>query len=341
MANFATANLVKAQAIMTGLFNSGELRYRVPATFQEFVKNTEIMVPSHKEIRTSVNRAVEVNYFARKSRSLTNARTHNHTGARGDSGVLTPSWTPYVDGFRYSLKQANNSIYTLERQIAYEFGEVIANFAEGLETAAVDYLFNNRSGVNSYAAQGTFNATQDVFEINEANEQRAVQIIKSAMDVNKYQGSTYTFFCDTIAYDKFEFQANQGQGNSDNLSFQYSNVTFVKSPELDALAAGLTTPYTKGFVVAVPTGMISVLDWVNPQNRQGMVTKENVYGTVLNPVDGLLYGTHQYVERSDESASGGETQDVKTEVSVDIDLAFEHAPLSTANATPLLAFSIV
>lgn len=341
MPNFTTANLVKAQAIMTQMFNSGELRYRQPASFLQFVQNTDIMIPSHKQLRTREDRTVEANYFARSQRSLQSARAHNHTGARGDSSVLTPSWDVYADTFKMSLKQADNSVYSIEQQLAYEIGQVIANFAEGLETAAVDYLFNNRSQVNTYGSQGSFNGTQNSFEIAEANEDRGVQIIKSAMDFNKYQGMNYVIFCDTILYDKFEFFANQGTGNSQNLTFQYSNTTFVKSIGLDAKAAGLASPYTKGLAIAVPAGMIASLDWIPQQNRQGIVTKENVYGSLINPVDGLVYGTHSYEERSNETASNGYSQDVKTEMEVSIDIALEHAPLTTANETPLQAFAIV
>jgi hypothetical protein len=344
MANYTKANLVKAQALMTQRFNSGELRYRQPATFLEFRRQAEIMIPSHKELRTREDRAVEVNYFARSARSLgTGGRTHNHTGVKGDSETLTPTWTAYDDKFKYNLKQADISVYDMESELANEFGQVVANFAEGLEAVASNYLFNNRSGVNTYARQGAFNATQDAFEITESTEgDRAVQITKSAMDFNKYQGIPYVFFCDTVAYDKFEKQANQGSGNSDNLSFQFSNIRFVKSIDLDASAAGLATPYTKGFWIAVPEGMIASLDWIPRQNRQGVsVPPISEYGTLMNPVDTLMYATHKYMEAEDGSASNGYTQDVKTEVEISIDLALEHAPLTTADETPLQAFALV
>lgn len=342
MANYTTANLVKAQTIMNQMFNKGELRYRMPATFLEFVRNGEIMIPSHKQVRTREDKAVEVNFFARSSRALgTGGRVHNHTGVKGDSSTLTPTWTPYSDKFVYSLKQADKSVYDLQMELANEMGNVVGNFAEGLETSATDYLFNNRSQVNTYTSQGAFDATNHAFEITEASDgDRAVQITKSTMDFNKYQGIPYIVFCDTVSYDKFEKAANQGAGNSANLSFQYSNVKFVKSIGLDAKAATLS--YTKGMWIAVPEGMIASLDWIPKQNREGVkVEPISNYSTLINPVDNLMYALHDYKEAYDGTATNGYTQDVKTEVEISIDIALEHAPLTTANETPLQAFALV
>lgn len=347
MPNYASANLVKAQTILTQRFNADEKRFRQPVTFLEFRRQTEIMVPSHNLVRTRDDRAVESNYMRRSARALgTGGRVHNHTGTKGDSGILAHTWTTYDDKFFYSLKQADNNVFDINQQNANELENIVANFAEGFEAASASFLFNNRTSVNSYTRQGTFNLgaptppATDVFEINEAtNGNRAIQITKTALDFMKYQGRMFTMFCDTVAFDKFEQQANQGTGNSENLSFQFSNAQFIKTVDFDADAVALG--YTNGFWIAVPDGSISVLDWIPLQNRQGVETKENRYGTFINPVDGLTYATHEYEERSDETANNGFAQDVKTEVEVSVDLSFEHTPLSTANETSLLAFGLV
>ena len=46
MPNFITANLVKYQTKITQMFQSGELRSRVPAVFNFMRRSTEIMIPS-------------------------------------------------------------------------------------------------------------------------------------------------------------------------------------------------------------------------------------------------------------------------------------------------------
>lgn len=333
--------LVNAQAKAAAAFAKNELRYNNPVTFLEFLKSSPIMFPDYKELRTREDRPVEVHYAARAARTLASGRTHNHTGAVGSSGVLTPAWATYADKFVNTLKQGDNNVFSLDEMVANDINNVIANFAEGTEQLATDFLFNNRSGVNAATVEGTFNPLQEVFEITEStNGTRAAQITKQVMHLNKYSGN-YTIFCDTVSYNKFEYQAFQGSANSANLSFQFMGVNFVHSTEMATLAASLAVPYVTGFWVAVPEGMIGALPWVPKQNRAGVTTSVNEYGTILNPVDGLQYAIHRYEERANGTSLGGHTQDVKKETEMSLDLAFEYAPTTVANSTPIMAFALV
>lgn len=346
MANYLTANLIKYQAKIMSMFNLGELRVRTPDVFNSLRKSTEFMIPSHKEIKNAAKRTTgEVNFMARSARTLgTGGEIYNHTGTKGDSNIVVPSWTSYDDKFYYSLKQANGSVFDLDEEIMNEMINLNNNFSEGLESAAVDWIFANRSGVNVSTAEGTFNATNDAFEITEAFANltdigyRVAQIMKANMKINKWSGN-FTVYCDTIGYNKMEALANNGAGNSINTSFQFSGMTFIHSVELDAKATSLT--YSKGFYVVEPEMTTAVLDWMPVQNRQGIVTTENRYGSIIHPSTGLPLATHEYSERADESGNNSENQDVKTEVQAFTYLSFEKAPLTTADETPLYAFAIV
>jgi len=343
MANRADAKLVKAQAKLLAAFQAQELRYRNPVTYLAFKLSGAIMFPNYDLLRTREDRVVETNYKVRSSRSLgTSGRVHNHTGVKGDTSTLIPSWTAYDDTFNMSLKQADNSLYNADEQMAQEIQTVVANFAEGLETAAVSYLFTNRSGVNVATAEGAFDATDDVFKITEStNGDRAIQITKSVMHINKYSDSNLMVFCDTVAFNKFLYQAAQGAQNSTNLSFQFNGVTFIHSVELGALGAALAGAYAKGFWVVAEAGTFGVLPWIPVQNRMGVETKESSYASLMNPVDGFDYAVHSYQTRADDTANGGYAQDVVTQYEVSIDIAFEKAPLSTANETVFQAFALV
>jgi hypothetical protein len=301
-----------------------------------------IMFPNYTELRKREDRTVETNYRARSSRSLgTGGRIHNHTGSKGDTALLTPSWTTYDDTFNLSAKQADNSLYNLDQQLASEMENTIANFAEGLETIATAYIFAERSGVNIATAEGTFDATDDVFKITDSSHgTRAIQISKSVMDANKYNGR-YVFFCDTIAFNKFEFDLNQGTANSTNLSFQSGNVTYVHSVELGALGAALVGTYTDGFWIAAEMGSFGSLPWIPKQNKMGLSTKVNTWTAMLNPVDGDQYAIQHYETRADDSGNNGSAQDVVTQYEVSIDIALEKAPLTTADETIFQAFALV
>jgi len=343
MANYDPSDLVKAQGKLIGMFQNSELRYRDPVTFTQILRESDIMFPNYQELRTREDRPIDAYFRTRTSRALgTGGRTHNHTGSKGDTSVLIPSWTTYDDDFSLSLKQGDNNVYSNAEMLANEYENVVANFAEGMETAAVNFLFNGRSGVNVSTAEGTFDAADDVFQITEStNGDRAIQITKGVMHENKY-GSRLTVYCDTVAFNKFGYQANQGNANNQNLSFQFGGVNFVHSVELGALAAGLTTPITKGFWITVEEGNVGALPWIPKQNRQGVVVEPiSRYGTLMNPVDGLTYANHTYSIAEDGTATNGYTQDVLTQFELSIDMAFEAAPLTTANETVIQAFGLV
>jgi hypothetical protein len=344
MANYSTANLVKAQIWLNSEFQSAEQRFRVPAVFQLFNStDSRRLFPNYETLKTAVNRTIEANYFLRTSSALvTTGITHNHTGTQGDSGTLTPSWTPYSATWSMTLKQANISTKSWQELFNDNLSNKVADFAEGLDDVSSAYLFNNRTGVNAAAVKGTFNATDDAYEITQATYgDESMSITRVVMDINKYQGGVYDVVCDSTSFTTFQLQAAQGAQNSTNLSFQFMSVTFIHDPALAARAVALNALYVKGFWLAVPRGTVSVLPWIPTQNRQGVSTKENIYGSIMNPVDGLQYGTHEYGERSDGSAVNGQTQDVLTEYQMFIFLAFEKAPLSVATETTIYAFALV
>lgn len=339
MANYLPSVLAKAQAVLLNAFANADKRFREPVVHKSFLENSTIMFPDYQTIRTREDRTVEAYAKVKTARALGTGRSHNHTGSKGDSQVLTPSWTTYNDTWSISLKQADNNVLSLDEMGMNEVENGVRNFMVGLETVATTYLHNNRTGVNVATVEGTFNALQDVFEVPLASIDRFLQIATTTMDVNAYQGMQYMVYADTAAWNRLNFQFNQGSQNSENLSFQFGGVRIMHAPELSALASGLS--YTSGYMILVPEGHIGGLPWIPRQNRQGVSTKENEYGQILNPFDGLAYAVHSYEQRSDQSAAGGYTQDVLTEFELSLDMAYEHAPLSTANETPIFAFALV
>jgi hypothetical protein len=339
MANYTPSNLVTAQAKLIQNFESNEKRYIEPVTFNSIKRTSQIMFPNSRELRVREDRAIDAYYKTRTSRALGTGRAHDHTGSRGDSAILSPSWITYSDKFVTTLKGADNNIYSADELLTNELENVFINMIEGHEQIATEFLFNNRSQVNTNTSGGAFDGVNFVFEIAEATEgNTAIQISKIMMHNNAFSGS-YTVYCDSDAFRKFNFQANQGVSNDTNLAFQFSGMTFVHSTKMDALASGLG--YDKGLWAVVPEGSVAVLDWIPVQNRAGHEDTEGMYGQIANPIDGLSYAVHSYKERIDGTSINGYTQDVKTEWEASIDLAFEFAPSTTANSTPILVAALV
>lgn len=338
MAIYDTGKLLKAQTVLQGAFASAELRYAKPEVHLLFLRNAAIMIKSYMEERTRDDRVVESNYFLRSTRALGTGRTHNHTGAVGDSGTLTPSWTTRNDKFASTLKIADNKIWTKEAIASNELFNSLLNLTAGQETAAAAALFAGRSGVNVAVTDGVFDAVDDVFKITESTHgDGAMSITKMVMRINEWSGN-YTVVCDPISFRKFEAQANQGAGNSTNTAFQFGGVEFILDPSLYAAGNGLVGAYTKGFWMVVPEGTIAGLPWIPVQNRMGVDRKVASYGNLMNPIDGTQVAVHSYEVSADGTSKGGFTQDVVDETELSLDMAYEIAPLSTANETPVQAF---
>lgn len=343
MANYTLSNLVKAQIKVAGEFANNDNRYRKPVIFLLFLAQVNNFFPNANELRTSEKRQVEANYFKRTASTLSTAgRKHDHTGTKGDSGVIPISWTTYSTTFSTSLKQGDSSIFNFQEQFNNEIRQKIIDFADGFDSVSSTFLLNSRSGVNTAAVKGTFNTTDDVYRITESTYgTEAMTITKVVMDINKYQNSKLAIVCDSISYTTFLKQAAQGAQNATNMSFQFLDTYFVHDASLTAKAVTLNAIYNKGFWMVVPEDYIGVLDWIPKQNRLTAETSVNMYGNFRNPVDNLLYAAHSYETRADGTSTNGETQDVITQMELSIDLSFNVAPSSTLNETPVQAFAFV
>jgi hypothetical protein len=343
MANYTLANLVKAQIRVAGEFAANDTRFRTPAVFMYILGSSTRFFPRIGELRTSEKRQTEGNYFKRTAQSLTTTgRSHNHTGGAGDSGIMTLSWTTYSTTFSTSLKQADSSTFSFQEEFNNEIRQKIIDFADGFDGVSSSFLFNNRSGVNTAAVKGTFNALDDVYRINKADfENDSIMITKVVMDVNKYQKMPMAIICDSYSYTTFLRQAAQGATNATNQSFQFNGVYFIHDASLGAKAVALNALYVNGFWMAIPEDHVAVVDWIPKQNRSPLETSVNMYSNLRNPVDGLLYAAHSYETRADGTAVNGEKQDVVTQMELSIDLSFSVAPSSVADETPIMAFGLV
>lgn len=350
MANYESANKPTAQAKLTGRFDEEARKSVNPVTYLAIKSVTKIMLPDHKELRLREDRAIDAFTFSRTQRALSSGRSDSHTGSKGDSLFITPSFNTLSDVWSSSLKQADKSINSLEDELVNEMENSIKNFMEGLEDSAIDFVFNSRSQVNvGNAVEGVFDATDNVYKITEAstlpadpNGATAAQITTTIMEENNLKG-TYLIFCDSFAYDKFIAKSNQGSSNNINTSFQDGDKTYIRSIGLDDSTrfGSLIGTYNKGVWVSVPIGAIGHLDWIPKQNRQGITTTEQSYSSVINPVDDLDYALHEYAQRSDESANNGFTQDELRESELSIDSSFVIAPVTTATETVAQAFAFV
>jgi len=342
MANYALTALATGQAKLIQKFASTELREIDPVTYKALRKSSEIMFPSHKELRTREDRAITAAYFNRVTRALGAGRSATPAYGTGLSSILTPSFSTASDGFLMTMKTGDNNVLKYQETFDYNIENTLKNFSKGNETLAVNYIYNNRSAKNIGVANGTFNVANVTFEISDANDgNKAIVVTETNMAENLYGGMPLTIFCDSIAFNKFALISQQGVGNALNTSFQFAGKTFVRSLELTAKAIALG--YSKGYWIAAADGTFGILDWIPMQNRMGKDHGFANWASFNNPIDGADYAVYIYGQPLDGSASGGYTQDWVENIEFSIDLSPEIAPtdIGGAGETVLQAFALV
>jgi hypothetical protein len=340
MANLTATNLKTAQAKLTGKFASNEMRLISANTYKSIIQNTNIMVPNYMDLRKNESRTLEASLLTRTKRTVTAARSASHTGTRGDSAVFTPQWTTSAVAFSDSLKMYGNNTVARQEALNNSLENAYLDIIEGLEDSAQDFIFDERTGVDvSTGGGGTFDATDDVYNFANADVDTVIQKTKTVMEENGYKGRM-TIYADSIAYDLFEYQAFQGSGNATNLSFQKDGIEFVRSIGLASKFTPLVGTYATGVWIAVPEGSAGALPWVPAENRAGVETRLQSYGTGISPYDGVSYATHMYEVAEDNAASNGEVQDETVQYEVSIDMSFFGSPITVTDETAFFAFSL-
>ena len=337
MANYAASVLAEAQLILNNRYAAPEKRIKTAGVFGAFQKNSDLTIPNIGELRTKEERPEHGYFFNRSKRSSISGRTYNHTGTVGDSTQVIFDWDTYGDVCSVSLKRADNNVMSDAAVLANELDNVFKNIYEAIDAAALTYLATNKSGVNVATKNGSFNGTNDAFEIASANIGRVLQHAKSMARQNYYNGP-YEMILDPLLYIEAEHYLQQGSANATNTAYQAGGLGLWEAITL------ADANYTAGAGYIIPQGTIGVVDWIPRQNRQGVGNYESVlggYGTIQDPISGMTFAIHGYAERADTSAAGGDAQDVVTQWEVSVDLSFNNSPLTVSTESTIFEIGIV
>lgn len=292
--------------------------------FELLSQNSSILMADHNTLKTRDDRAIKAYLMNRTKRAAATSRTHNHTGAVGDSTEVTLSWTTKADKFSISLKQFDNNVYSLNEALANGFLQCAMNILEAKETEAIAYLVGSRA---TQAPAGlkvaTFSDANDSYEITaeEVQKNRVFSIIKSVMRQNYFNGQV-DVIVDPAMAQVAEFLAAQGAGNATNYGYQFGLTNIAESIEL------ADSNYTSGMALAMPSGTACALSWIPKQNRHGSGDYNSYVGGfgVIN-ILGWQFAVHGYSGRADASSRNGNAQDVVTEFELSLDTSFNVAPI--------------
>ena len=338
MPNFTLSEWHAAQARLKDKFQSIEMKSKIPTAMQFFLEKRDISIEGLKGLRNKETRPEEAYYKTRQARAATGAsRNFSHTGVDGDSAKVDLTWGTFLDKFSISMKRYDNNLYSFSDVLAQNMMNVFINIKDAMDTAALTYLDVNKTTANLATKLGSFGAN-DVWETTPADDY--FRNGKSMMRQNFYSGG-YNVLVDPIAAALAEKSIAQGGGNATNLGYQFSGLNVI---EHTALA---DANYTAGLGYWFTPESIAALDWIPKQNLNGFgnlenATKDNPYFTsIVEPFFGLRLAVHIYKEGADTSGTNGSAQDVVWQYEFSIDMSLNHAPMTLANTTPILAAGIV
>ena len=322
MANFDTSNLLTAQTMVADKYKAPEMRMKPAPAFGLLTGNDSILIVGAEALKTRDDRPIEAHLLARTKRNSGSARAHDHTGTIDDSHKITLTWTTKSDKFAISLKLLDKSVFDFNTVLANKLEQACMNILEDKETEAIAYLRAQRATQQPTLKGATFNATNDVVEIDADEKERFFQRVRSIMRQN-YFGTQLDIIADSNMAVQAEFLAAQGTGNATNYGFQFNGLNIAESVELD------DSNYAEGAAMIMPAGSVSALNWIPKQNRQGWGDYNSYvggYGTFS--FLGYQFALHGYASRSNTSANNGDAQDVTMEFEVSLDSSFNKAPLN-------------
>lgn len=330
MANYTASALLAAQAKFVPSFQSPELRRKQDPALMLALKNMEVTIPGHMELRKKDDRAVKAYIKTRRAADTQTAKAHNHTGTGADSKEVTISWVKFIERFTIYLKAGQSNIFDYSEQLAHELLESAKNIHSRAGTAALTYLQSNRNQVAAPATggAGTWNATNYALEVDVANDSKFFQNIASFMRVNNFRGEM-DVIADAIQYRKAEFIGWQGAGNSTNLQPQLRGLNIAETTET------IDSNYTNGSALIMPANSFAGLPWNDPVNRKGKGDYDSVlggYGMVTDPLgSGVNFDFHGYTTRADGSSAGGGVQDEVLEAEMSLVIGWVLPPSSVTS----------
>jgi hypothetical protein len=339
MADYAASVLAKGQAIVTGLYQEPEQRRQTPTIMGLALKNQEISIPNAQELRVSPLRTVDVNYLANVAPGVATAKAVAHTGTRGDSAIINVVYIQHVETFGLERKIADNNIFQYQQLFNNRLELAWKNLRTRHDNSALSFIVANRCQLSTAvmtplvasANPGTWNDTNYALEIDQSNKPLAYETAKSMMRARFYNGPDYDVISDLQLARLFQYQAQQGSGNFQDLSYQFVNSGITVTQQQ------ISSAYTLGSFLIMPKGTLAGLNWNEAMNKRGIDAGQNsvgFFGVADDPLgSGARADVSLYTARANSSSNtyGGSIQDVVDQWEFALTIGYVLPPLSTAS----------
>ena len=326
MANFVPSALVAGQAKFSDRMLGGEWRLPDSAALST-AETGGVANPMLIDLRTREDRTINAYFPIRQAAISGTARAHDHTGAAGDSLAQPITWSTFSEPFSISLKQGDNNLFAFSEMYASSKRNAVYNLLDRLDAWFVAALQAARTQVNNGGGKGTFNSTDDQYEVPLAEINYFYQNCKQSLRYNLFRGELIGIV-DDAAMTLAQRLSEQGSANATNYGFQFSGMQIFDTTR--TIASGYD-----GSAMFFENGLVAVIPWIPVQNRKPIDPNKAAsylgdYGSfTIAEWPGVQFAEHVYATRADGSGVGGYTQDELFQVEISIDVGFVDAPLST------------
>lgn len=330
MANYTASALLAAQAKFIPKFNEPEIRRKQNPALMLAMKNLNVCIPGHQELRKKDTRPVKAYTLKARAASGSVAKAHNHSGTKADSAETTLAWVQFVEPFKVIRKAGQSNMFDYAAQLQHELTESAKNIHSRAGTAALAYLQSNRTqlAAPSTGGAGTWDAANFALLVDANEKNNFFQNASSFMRKQNYRGM-FDVLADSKQYRLSQYIANQGGGNATNLGWQLSDMNILETTE------DIDENFTDGCALIMPEGYFAGMPWNDPLNLKGKGDFDSYlggYGVIQDPLgSGLLLDFHAYTDRLDGSAVGGSVQDEVLEGEVTLTIGWALPPISTAS----------
>lgn len=339
-AGYTTSLLLNAQAILAKRFENPEFRTERYNLIRAMLQNGENMFlqTTIDELKTSDSRTVESFVLAKRTVTPGSVRAHDHTlAAFGDSQKVTLSFSIVSGTYGISLKMGGRNIFERSQMLAGDLMSASIAINNTIEAAIAAYLAAQKTQSNAasgaYSKMGEWDGTNFVWKIPASEQNFMFQYISEIMAINDYD-TPLICIADPVAGAIAGQLQKQGQANANNLGWQFENQQIIQSRRVTD-STYLATVY------AIPVGTVGMVNRIPKENRDGVATRLYTYGSMVDPLGTpLVMATHEYEAGASTYGTGGETQDVTTQLENSTDYALVKAPLSSA-ATDSTIFKFV
>lgn len=346
MASMTPTNLLSGIAKVTDRMNQPEFRMPNTAAVSTAYIGQALDTPM-SQLRTREDRSTYFDWLIEKADEGATDRLYNHSGGRMDSNRTQITWGEVVDTFSISEKQLDNNTFSYDEVFAKGILNSVRKNLVKFDNAFLTLIKADKTGVNvaDFGLRGSFNGTDDIFELGADQADYWPQLIESALNDNNFNEELIVL-ADSIAWIDMMRALNQGSANATNLFWQFGNSKVVKTNKT------LFTGYN-GSAIGVPAGQVALFPWIPKQNRKAIDEEKAlsyngdkgsiqvpIYDSMGNVVYTIDAAISIYSQRADTSSYNGDKQDIKTEVEVSWDYAYMSAPLSETDASVVHAFGL-